>query len=90
MTHGQSVSSCFYRGKSKQTTNQTLTLKLKRGLTCKEKYPTIIENKQTKQNHQLSHKIYSMFIPVVQSCRSATVQTSVYAFDRCVDILKQK
>lgn len=37
MTHGQSVSSCFYRGKSKQTTNQ-LTLKLKRGLTCKVSY----------------------------------------------------
>ena len=30
-----------------------------------------------------------MLIPIVQSYRTAIAQTSVYAFDRCVDILKK-
>lgn len=82
MTHGQSVSSCFYRGKSKTHHKSTLTLKLKRGLTCKEKHPIIIK--------KTTYKVFSTFISIVQSYRSTIAQTSVYAFNRYADILKQK
>lgn len=44
MTHGQSVSSCFYRGRKQTNHKSDLTLLIKRGLTCKEKHPRIIKN----------------------------------------------
>lgn len=44
MTHGQSVSSCFYKGKKANKPQIRSHSLIKRGFTCKEKHPTIIKN----------------------------------------------
>lgn len=70
----------FLQRKKQTNHKSTLTLKLKRGLTCKEKYTTII----LKTRDFFSQCLYQLC-----SNTTAIAQTSIYAFKRCVDKLSQ-